>query len=179
MSTRFSRRVLATLLTAVIAAGGCSIGDKMEGVEDQMEGLGPANPLPLESAAGVGDVDAVERLLASGVDPNDGVYSSPLMAVVDDREPSAVAGEVAQILLDNGAEVDFGGMSRSDQTPLHRAAMRDSAELVVLLLAAGADPCRTVSNPSELRGMTAIDIAVDNGSAAAARELEEASSTCS
>lgn len=181
------RGILATVLVAGLGATGCSGGGQTAfpvedesgcSVMDQMEGLGPADPSPLESAAGRGDLERVEQLLGQGTDPHDGVYVSPLMAVVDDEEPSILAGEVAQALLDHGADVDFGGMCGSDQTPLHRAAMRDSAALVRLLLAAGADPCREVSDPAVFRGMTALDIALDRGNAAAATELQEASSTC-
>lgn len=179
MSLRpFSRRILAALLAAGIAANGCSVSDHLGDMEDQMEGLGPANPLPLEGAAAREDLERVEQLLANGADPNDGVYSSPLMAVVDDWEPSALADDVAQTLLEHGADVDYGGIVGTDQTPLHRAAMMNSADLVALLLTAGADPCREVSNPSDFRGMTALDIALEKNNSAAALELTEASSTC-
>lgn len=183
----FGRGILATVLVAGLGATGCSGGEQTAfpvedesgcSVTDQMEGLGPANPSPLESAAGVGEVERVEQLLEKGTDPHDGVYVSPLMAVVDDREASILAVEVAQTLLDHGADVDHGGMCGSDQTPLHRAAMRDSADLVALLLGAGADPCREVSDPAVFRGMTALDIAIDRGNAAAAAALEDATFSC-
>ena len=96
----FAIRILAALLITGVAATSCS----QDG--DQMAGLGPADPSALESAAGRGDVARVSALLSEGADPNYGVYTSPIFAVVDDREPSSTAAEVIRLLVDSGADID-------------------------------------------------------------------------
>lgn len=121
----------ALLAVAAAAVVGCSgldrAADDHQVADDQIEGLGPANPAPLESAAGRGDVERVQQLLDGGADPNDGVFVAPLVAAFDDGLSSSA--EVARLLLDHGADVDNAGVSGSDQTPLHRAAMRDNLDV--------------------------------------------------
>lgn len=168
----FAIRILAALLITGVAATSCS----QDG--DQMAGLGPADPSALESAAGRGDVARVSALLSEGADPNYGVYTSPIFAVVDDREPSSTAAEVIRLLVDSGADIDGGGLNGTDQTPLHRAALRGHGELVQLLLDMDADACRRVTEGEDFLEMTALDIAREHGYTEVERILEGASSAC-
>jgi ankyrin repeat protein len=164
---------LATFLAIAMTSSGCGFSG---GWSDQQAGLGPADSAPLEAAASRGDLKRVHELLLAGADPNDGVYVSPLSGVVDVVPPNAEA--IADLLLEAGADVDHGGMRGTNQSPLHRAAMRDAPDLVTLLLEQGADPCRQVSSPRSLEGMTALEIAREFDSAEAERELAEATSAC-
>lgn len=181
MGTGARRAVLAALVAANAVLAGCSTdSDALEGFDsDQLAGLGPADPSPLENAAARGDVARVEDLLVAGTDPTEGVYASPLFGVVDSDVPTSRAHEIVEVLLDHGADVDVGGLSASNQTPLHRAALRDRASLVVLLLEHGADPCRRVTRGDAFRWMTALDIARERGNTQAEEVLEGPAAACS
>ena len=92
--------------------------------------------------------------------------------------PHLAPSETIEVLLDSGADIEVGGLAGTDQTPLHRVAGRDHAELAQLLLDRGADPCRRVSRGEAFRGMTALDIAREGGSTEAERVLEAPTSRC-
>lgn len=86
------------------------------------------------------DIHRVRTLLASGADVNaleknawGVVNSSPLMDAVSEGDM-----EIARLLLDKGADVDFKNSLGGD-TPLMEAARQGDAEIAVLLLARGAD----------------------------------------
>ena len=115
-------------------------------------------------AATLGDADRVHELLH--VDPS----------LVDARSPDDGTAlhfaaffaqpETARLLVDHGADVDAVSPTFGNVTPLHSAAAGGSAEIVQLLLAAGAD-----ANARQNGGFTALHAAAQNGDAAMARDL--------
>jgi uncharacterized protein len=108
-----------------------------------------------------GEIDALTRLLSSGVSPNvrdvDGF--TPLMAaVVNDRSSAA------RILLDHGAEIN--ARARGGLTALMLAIINDRPAAVTLLLDRGADV-----NAQSGAGWTALTFAAWKGDAAVVRAL--------
>ena len=98
-----------------------------------------------------GDVEGINHLIASGVNPNceraTGSGGSPLHYAV--RNKNTI--EVIKLLLNAGAnpnKVDINGT-----TPLHRAVQSGQSDMVKMLLEAGADPnipeTTTAGKPSE------------------------------
>ena len=89
----------------------------------------------LSEAAFTGNLTAVKRALADGVDPNtkDPQSGSTLLAI------AALMGhtEVVAVLLEHGADVNVN--SRDGGTALHAAAFLGRADTVKLLLEKGAD----------------------------------------
>ena len=106
----------------------------------------PAAPASLEVAAELGHLGIVEALVAHGADVNatalpDPPHRPPLTAAVDRRATSVV-----RFLLDHGADASWprSGSSRS-------TSARGSADVIRLLLAAGANP-----NARDSRGRVAL-----------------------
>jgi ankyrin repeat protein len=102
----------------------------------------PTGETPLMTAARTGKLDAVKALLARGVDVNAREASrgqTALMWAVSERH-----GEVAQTLIEHGAEVRAG--SRSGFTPLMFAARQGDLAVVKMLLAHGANVNETASD---------------------------------
>jgi uncharacterized protein len=117
-------------------------------VDALREGFGDPSEFPnvrdecgqtvLDFAIYRGPVSLVRTLLELGADPNysdDGGFPS-LFAAIDRTAPDR--HEVLAMLLAAGANVEQRGVN--DYTPLHRAACRDDAGAVELLLRYGADP---------------------------------------
>ncbi|KAG6365430.1 hypothetical protein INS49_007041 [Diaporthe citri] len=88
-------------------------------------------------AASAGHVDAVERLLEAGADPNAPVHEVGISAL----EAAAAQGQliVVQKLLGTGAHPDHCGGERSESTPLIAAAEAGHVEICKALLQNGAD----------------------------------------
>lgn len=88
-------------------------------------------------AAAIGDVDAVRRQIAGGLD----VDARNLEGGVTLLTMAAIAGqyEVAAMLIDAGANVNKTNY-QDGSAPLHAAAFVGHADLVALLLDNGADP---------------------------------------
>lgn len=103
------------------------------------------------SAAGLGDLDYVERELESGVDPNaiqESTGATPL-------ERASVHGhmDVMRRLLQAGADPDFG-------IAVVTAAVNNEPEAISLLISAGASP-----DQQDSRGWSAIHHAANRGHA--------------
>jgi cytohesin len=109
-----------------------------------------ASELALLNAAEDGNIIAVKRLLAAGVNVNAVTYSSetPLHF-------AAIHGykEVAELLIEKGADVNAKGVG--GRTPLHWAANRGHREVAELLIAKGAE----VNAMDVLLGWTPLDYA--------------------
>ena len=91
---------------------------------------------PVIDAARAGNVAELERLLAAGADPNQpaGVNNwPPLMHAIHKGQTESV-----RVLLKHGAKVDYQTAHWS--TPLIMAAGYGYADIVSILLDAGADP---------------------------------------
>ena len=120
--------------------------------------------LDVFEAATLGDADRVHELLH--VDPS----------LVDARSPDDGTAlhfaaffaqpETARLLVDHGADVHAVSPTFGNVTPLHSAAAGGSAEIVHLVLAAGAD-----ANARQNGGFTALHAAAQNGDAAMAQDL--------
>ncbi|KAH8760351.1 ankyrin repeat-containing domain protein [Diaporthe sp. PMI_573] len=89
-----------------------------------------------EAAASAGDMDAVERLLAAGADPNAPIHEKGISAL----EAAAAHGRliVVKKLLETGAHPDHRGEC-SETTPLIAAAMAGHIQICEALLQSGAD----------------------------------------
>jgi len=89
----------------------------------------------LHQAAGAGNADVVETLIAAGADANaradDGV--TPLQAAVLANDAGMI-----RLLVAKGADPNLPGFASA--TALHLATIRGKASAVAALLAAGADP---------------------------------------
>lgn len=90
----------------------------------------------LEVAASAGHVNAVERLLEAGADPNAPLHDAGISAL----EAAAAQGQiiVVQMLLDRGAQPDHIG-KRWETTPLIAAVMAGHIEICEVLVQSGAD----------------------------------------
>lgn len=120
--------------------------------------------LDVFEAAMLGDADRVHELLH--VDPS----------LVDARSPDDATAlhfaaffaqpETARVLVDHGADVHTVSSTFGNVTPLHSAAAGGSAEIVHLLLVAGAD-----ANARQNGGFTALHAAAQNGDVAMAQDL--------
>ena len=134
---------------------------------------GDRDGAPVFEAVARGNAEAVEALLADGVDPSKKVlhWVTPLHVAVTGQSPKMV-----RLLLEHGADPDAattGGLSpcpacpdsisnhvafKAGVTPLHLAVYQGNAELVRLLLEHGADINRESKN-----GETPLAIAVACG----------------
>ncbi len=120
--------------------------------------------LDVFEAATLGDADTLHDLLHE--DPS----------LVDARSPDDATAlhfaaffaqpETASLLVDHGADVHTVSTTFGNVTPLHSAAAGGSAEIVHLVLAAGAD-----ANARQNGGFTALHAAAQNGDAAMTRDL--------
>ncbi len=121
------------------------------GFLQMLQAVKEAPPLsPMAQAAREGDLPAIQRLTATGVDPNDarrGRGWTPLLhAIHRGRMDSVVA------LIEAGADVNVRAPGRL--TALMLAAAYGHTEIVELLLERGADP-RLAKD-----GLTALDYAM-------------------
>jgi len=118
---------------------------------------------PLLNASRDGNVDTINELLASGVDPNktDSYGNTPLSIAAHFGK-----SETIELLLKSGAHIDGidGKMS-----PLQCAAYSRHAETARLLLKYNADP-----NRADQYGRTPLAIAASHGDAILAKLLLEA-----
>lgn len=115
-------------------------------------------------AATLGDVDTLHDLLRD--DPTILDARSPDDATALHFAAFFAQPEPARFLVDHGADVHAVSPTFGNVTPLHSAAAGGSAEIVHILLDAGADP-----NARQNGGFTALHAAAQNGDAAMARDL--------
>ena len=105
---------------------------------------------PVESihdAASRGDVEAVRRLLASGVSPNSfdpevdpespAAWETPILALCNVRRFTDGCAACLELLRDAGADLE--ATDGYGLTPLHYAARRGDTKMVSLLVEAGVD----------------------------------------
>ena len=120
---------------------------------------------PFHTAAQGDHADVVQLLLAQpGANPDINGYGATALH----RACSWGSLQVARILIESGrADLNAKDTSFGDeQTPIMKAASADNADIVTLLLAAGADPERRCS-----RGFTACAIAAKMGARQSLRRL--------
>ena len=133
---------------------------------------------PLFAAVRAGDVEALRRELAAGVDPDmheldSGAGPTPLFyAVCGPRGQRGIRGslECISVLLEAGASVD---LVHSGKTVLHWIAECESPEcqlIIAALLEAGADPNFTQTS-GPWQGRSVLALAASYGSAGAVRML--------
>ena len=121
-------------------------------------------------AATVGDVETLHDLLHEDA------------ALLDARSPDDATAlhfaaffaqpETARLLVDHGADLHAVSPTFGSVTPLHSAAAGGSAEIVHVLLAAGAD-----ANARQNLGFTALHAAAQNGNAGMTRDLLDCGAT--
>ena len=120
--------------------------------------------LDVFEAAALGDADRVHELLH--VDPSLVDACSPDDGTALHFAAFFAQPETASLLVEHGADVHAVSTTFGNVTPLHSAAAGGSAEIVRVLLAAGAD-----ANARQNGGFTALHAAAQNGDAAMVRDL--------
>ena len=141
--------------------------------------------MSIQTAAGAGNVDEVERQLAWGVNPDSETFwyrTAPL-------HEAAVYGRarIVALLLENGADVNI--RNEGGETPLHYAAGHGHTKVMEILLENGADPaqkgtgCGTPMQWAARNGQiqpikTLVDhgVSIDQGGSGGVTALMEATS---
>ncbi|MGB5211212.1 MAG: ankyrin repeat domain-containing protein [Gammaproteobacteria bacterium] len=127
---------------------------------------GAAEVPPLFTAAGAGDKEAVESLVAAGADP-EGRVASGATAMIIAAQNGYLA--IVQVLLDAGAEVNattVGEPVAAGRTALHFAAQDGHQEVVKTLIAHDASV-----NARTGQGYTPLILAAEGGHVATIRVL--------
>jgi ankyrin repeat protein len=116
------------------------------------EAHSPDGFTPLHIAAFARNADAVRALLADDADPDELATASFALVTPLGTAATFGANEVAQVLLDHGADTEK--TSDHGNTPLHAAAANGNRELVELLLDHGAS-----RDAKTTEGQTPADLA--------------------
>lgn len=119
-----------------------------------------AHTLDLLTAIDREQSDVVQRLLDSGIDPNEapvpagieleGAYPLHLAVVKGNKE-------IVQILLENGAKIDLKARNKDEAPPLSWAAFFGQKDMVLLLIESGAT--MNVVDANRLTPLDAADFA--------------------
>ena len=145
MKQGISKAVLAAVLLVCAGTGGLAAADD------------------IHAAARMGDVAAVQRLLADGTvaDARDERGATPLHVLASDGQRTEAARQarerIARVLLAKGADVD--AVDNEGMTALHVALARQREELWRLLVERGADV-----NAANSHGRTPLHFAAMSGS---------------
>jgi Ankyrin repeats (3 copies)/Ankyrin repeat len=144
------------------AAGDLDAIELLAGLGADVRVADDSNATPLHLAAEHGQAHVISTLLGLGaeLEARDDMGHTPLFA--------ARSAEVVRALVSAGATVDTT-RSSDDSTPLHLAVLVASEEVVLALLAAGADPRRTRADVGKRK--SAIDLALSHNRAALARKM--------
>lgn len=110
-------------------------------------GNNPEGMSSLHYAIKVGDANAVSLLLANGADPNSLDMSRSYTALI--RAAICNQYEIAEILINLGADVNYVHPDQGNYYPIHYAAEFSSGALIKLLIANGAMLDRVRRVPSE------------------------------
>jgi ankyrin repeat protein len=116
----------------------------------------------LQSPAPPGALGVIRLLLAAGADPNAGGYGSTAGASLLHAAVEGCDVELVQLLVDAGALVE---PSNSQRTPLQVAVCSNAAEVVQVLLAAGANPnvCSAVTDDdADIKQVSLLEEALNN-----------------
>lgn len=117
-----------------------------------------------------GDIPRLTAVIASAPDVINSrlgrIDRTPLHVVTDWPGYFPNGPQIAQLLIDAGAEVDARGPNQTGETPLHRAASTDDADVAAILIDAGAD----IEAPNGSIG-TPLDNAIGYGCMNVARLL--------
>ena len=156
-------RLERTPLMVAAACDGCSESVRLlieKGADVRARDKGGTTALAL--AAQAGDADSIRLLLAHGADPRKASESglTPLMLALTNCSLRGAADLIAHgagvnAANSSGGTVKFGAIELVHLTPLHYAAPYCGADLVKMLLDAGAEP-----NVADIRGMTPLMLAV-------------------
>ena len=113
-----------------------------------------APDISIWDAAGDGNIEAVKKHLAAGVDVNakDEDGRTPLLHAAYQGN-----NEIAELLLANGADVN--AKNEVDTTPLHHAALYGHKETVELFITNGAD-VNAIIVSGQYQGKTPLDLAI-------------------
>lgn len=122
MSTRLSNRFRSLALAASVALSACAAF------------AASYDSVDFFRAINVDNADAVSRMLAAGLDPNQlDTYGQPALIVALQGEST----KAAKVLMDaKGIDIDV--LNHAGETPLMMAALKGEAELATALVAHGA-----------------------------------------
>jgi ankyrin repeat protein len=156
-------RLERTPLMVAAACDGCSENVRLlldQGADVKTQDKGGTTALALAGQAG--DVDSIHLLLAYGADAREASKSglTPLMLALTNCSSTGAAALIAHGADVNaantfGGTVKFGDIELVHLTPLHFAAPYCGADVVKMLVNAGAKP-----NAADIRGMTPLMLAV-------------------
>lgn len=109
-----------------------------EGHATPIPKVAPRFETPIHAAAIEGNVERVLQMIDNGWDVNTVSPvrgDTPIFAALQHKH-----FDVANALLDHGADVNFAGVGKS--TPLHHAALVNNTEIIARMMKMGADPTR-------------------------------------
>jgi len=139
------KHLLITTIAAVLLVG---CGNSQQSAPPQETKPEPQTAkvpdIPIHEAAGDGNIEAVKQHLAAGTDVDEiTLEQTPLLTATYYGYK-----EIAELLIANGADVNFRSQFLVGTTPLHAAASEGYKDIVKLLIANGANVNAKESLPS-------------------------------